>query len=93
MITVRKIARSAAAAMPGWQAAVCALFLLVPLARLAALLLTAGLCLIQPARVRRAASAWKGGKSHRYADRQSAPAAMTFSPAGGSGGESLQVSP
>jgi hypothetical protein len=33
------------------------------LARLAALLFTAGLCLIQPARVRRAASAWKGGKS------------------------------
>jgi hypothetical protein len=36
--------------------------------RLAALLFTAGLCLVQPAKVRRAASAWKGGKSHRVFD-------------------------
>jgi hypothetical protein len=36
-----------------------------PVGRLAALLFTAVLCLVQPARVRRAASAWKGGKSHR----------------------------
>ena len=37
--------------------------LVIPLARSAALLFTAGLCLIRPARVRRAASAWKGDKS------------------------------
>lgn len=68
MITIRKITRSLTAAMPGWLMVVCALCLAIPLARLAALLFTAGLCLIQPARVRRAASAWKGGKSHRAFD-------------------------
>ena len=40
----------------------------IPLARLAASVFTAALCLVQPARVRRAASAWKGGKSHRRCD-------------------------
>ena len=65
MITFRKIIRSLAAAMPGWLLAICGLCLFFPLARLAALLFTAALCLIQPVRVRRAASAWKGGKSHR----------------------------
>ena len=37
----------------------------IPLAWLAALLFAAGLCLIQPAGVRWAASAWRGGKWHR----------------------------
>jgi hypothetical protein len=35
---------------------------------------TAGLCLVQPARVRRAASAWKGGTSHRARDETHWPA-------------------
>ena len=68
MITVRKIIRSLTAAMPGWLIVICGVCLVIPLARLAALLFTAALCLIQPARVRRAASAWKGGKSHRRCD-------------------------
>jgi UPF0716 family protein affecting phage T7 exclusion len=65
LIAIRKIIRSLAAAMPGWLIAICGLCLFFPLARLAAVLFTVALCLIQPVRVRRAASAWKGGKSHR----------------------------
>ena len=38
------------------------------MAGLAALLLTAGLRLVQPATVRRAVSAWKGGTSRRAFD-------------------------
>ena len=68
VITVRKIVRSLTAAMPGWLLLICGVCLAIPLARLAALLLTAVVCLTQPARVRRAASAWKGGKSHRLRD-------------------------
>lgn len=68
MITVRKIVRSLTATMPGWLLLICGVCLAIPLARLAALLVTAILCLAQPARVRRAASAWKGGKSHRGRD-------------------------
>jgi len=65
MVTVCKVTRSLAAVMPGWLIVIGGVCLAIPLARLAALLFTAGLCLIQPARVRRAASAWKGAKSHR----------------------------
>jgi hypothetical protein len=71
MITARKVIRSLTAAMPAWLIAICGLCLIFPLARLAALLFTATLCLIQPARVRRAASAWKGGKSHRASNESS----------------------
>lgn len=71
VITFRKVARSLTAAMPGWLILICGVCFVIPLARLAALLFTAGLCLIQPARVRRAASAWKGGKSHRTCDELS----------------------
>ena len=68
MITIRKITRSLTTVMPGWLIVICGVCLAIPLARLAALLFTAGLCLVQPAKVRRAASAWKGGKSHRAFD-------------------------
>ncbi len=51
MITVRKVMRSLTAVMPGWLIVICGVCLAIPLARLAALLFTAGLCLIQPARV------------------------------------------
>jgi hypothetical protein len=68
MITVRKVTRSLTAVMPGWLVVICGVCLVIPLARLAALLFTAGLCLVQPAKVRHAASAWKGGKSHRAFD-------------------------
>ena len=72
MITIRKVTRSLTAVMPGWLIVICGVCLALPLARLAALLFTAGLCLVQPARVRRAASAWKGGKSHRAFDEMPA---------------------
>lgn len=72
MITVRKVTRSLTAVMPGWLIVICGICLAIPLARLASLLFTAGLCLIQPARIRRATSAWKGGKSHRTCDETTA---------------------
>jgi len=34
--------------MPGWLIVICGVCLAIPLARLAALLFTAGLCLVQP---------------------------------------------
>ena len=68
MIVVRKVVRSLMAVMPGWLLVIFGVCLAIPLARLVVLVLTAALCLMQPARVRRAASAWKGGKSHRRRD-------------------------
>jgi hypothetical protein len=62
MITVRRITRSRTAVMPRWPIVICSVCLAIPLARLAALLSAAGLRLVQPATVRRAASAWNGGK-------------------------------
>ena len=58
------------AAMPGWLILVCTVCLVIPLARFAALTVTGALCLVQPARVRRAATAWRGGKSHRRFDER-----------------------
>ena len=57
MITVREVTRSLTAVMRGWLIVTCGVCLAIPLARLAVLLFTAGLCLVQPARVRRAAGA------------------------------------
>jgi hypothetical protein len=70
MTTVRGITRSMTAVMPRWPIVICGVCLAVPLARLTALLSAAGPCLVQvqPATVRRAASAWNGGKSHRVLD-------------------------
>jgi hypothetical protein len=68
VITARKTTRGLTAVMPGWLLVICGVCLAIPLTRLAALLFTAGLCLVQPGKVRRAASAWKGGKSHRAFD-------------------------
>ena len=70
MIGIRKVSRSLTAAMPGWLILVCAVCLVIPLVRFAALAVTAALCLVQPARVRRAATAWRGGKSHRRFDER-----------------------
>jgi hypothetical protein len=53
VIVVRKVVRSLTAAMPGWLLVVFGVCLAIPLARLVVLLLTAALCLVQPARVRR----------------------------------------
>jgi hypothetical protein len=65
MITVRRITPGLTAVMPGWPIVICGIRLAVPLARLAALLSAARLCLVQPAGVRRVAGAWNGGKPHR----------------------------
>ena len=66
--------KSLMVATPGWLAAFCAVCLLIPLAWVAALPFTAALCLIQPARLRRVASAWKGGKSNWRSEECSARA-------------------
>jgi hypothetical protein len=42
MITVRRIARSLAAVMPVWPVVICGVWFAISLARLAALLFTAG---------------------------------------------------
>ena len=68
MIVSHKVVRSLMAVMPGWLLVIFGVCLAIPLAPLVVLVLTAALCLMQPARVRRAASAWKGGKSHRRRD-------------------------
>jgi hypothetical protein len=68
VIVVRKVVRSLMAAMPGWLLVIFGVCLAIPLARLVVLVLAAAACLVQPGRVRRAASAWKGGKSHRRCD-------------------------
>lgn len=81
MITVRKVTRSLMAVMPGWLIVICGICLAIPLARLAALVFTAGLCLVQPARIRRGASAWKGGKSHHARDETPAQAGAGKGPA------------
>ena len=59
MIVVRKVVRSLMAAMPGWLLVIFGVCLAIPLVRLVVLVLAAAVCLVQPARVRRAASAWK----------------------------------
>jgi hypothetical protein len=68
VISVRRTTRSLIAVTPGWLTVICTVSLAISLARLAASLSAAGLCLVQPARVRRAASAWNGGESHRALD-------------------------
>ena len=45
MITVRKVTRSLTAVMPGWVIIICGVCLATALARLVALLFTAGQCL------------------------------------------------
>ena len=70
MITARKCMRAARAAMPSWLLAVFGACLVIPgpFDELAALLAVLVLVTVQPVRGRRAASAWRGGKSHRRHD-------------------------
>jgi hypothetical protein len=67
MITPRKVLRAARAALPAWMLPVIAVALCIPGPQdeLAVALIAGLLCAIQPVRARRAASAWRGGKSHR----------------------------
>jgi hypothetical protein len=48
MITVRKVTRSLAAVMPRWLVVICGVCLVIPLARLAALLFTPGCAWFSP---------------------------------------------
>lgn len=68
MITVRRITPRLTAVVPGGLIVIFGVCLAILLAWLAALLSAAGLCRVQPARMRRAAGAWKGGKPHRAFD-------------------------
>jgi hypothetical protein len=87
VIVVRKVVRSLMAVMLGWLLVVFGVCLAIPLARLVVLVLTAVLCLMQPARVRRAASAWKGGKSHRrYDEIPAGPLLNSLAPRHGQSG-------
>lgn len=67
MITVRKALRSARAAMPAWMLPLLAVALAVPGPQdeIAVALVAGLLCAVQPVRARRAASAWRGGKTER----------------------------
>lgn len=67
MITTRKIVRAARAALPTWMLAIFAACMVIPgpFDELAFLTVAVILCAVQPMRVRRAVSAWRGGKSHR----------------------------
>jgi hypothetical protein len=70
MITTRKAGRAMRAAMPVWLAGVFAVCLVIPgpFDELAVIVAAIVLCGAQPVRARRAASAWRGGKSHRSLD-------------------------
>jgi hypothetical protein len=70
MIAVRKTSRAVRAAMPAWLLAVLTVCLVIPgpFDEIAAVLALVLLCTIQPVRAHRAASAWRGGKSHRAYD-------------------------
>ena len=67
MITVRKASRAVRAMLPAWMLPVLGACLVIPgpWDELAVLLIAAGLCAVQPVRARRAASAWRGGKTDR----------------------------
>jgi len=49
VIVVRKVVRSLMAVMPRWLLVIFGVCLAIPLARLVVLVLTAALCLMQPA--------------------------------------------
>jgi hypothetical protein len=67
MITARKAARSVRAMLPAWMLAAFAVCMVIPgpfdEAAMAVAVLVLGIA--QPVRFRRAASAWRGGKTRR----------------------------
>jgi hypothetical protein len=67
VITTRKAARAVRAALPGWMLGLVAVCVVIPgpFDELAVITAAVALCAVQPVRARRAASAWRGGKSHR----------------------------
>jgi hypothetical protein len=71
MIATRRAGRAARAMLPAWLLPVLAACLVIPgpFDELAVLLAVLILGAVQPVRFRRAASAWRGGKSHRKGDQ------------------------
>ena len=67
MIIARKARRALFAALPAWLAAAVAFCAIVPgwIDDVPPLALAFALCLVQPVRIRRARSAWRGGKTER----------------------------
>jgi hypothetical protein len=67
MITTRKAARAVRAMMPRWLLVFLGACLVIPgpFDELAALLAVVVVGMVQPVRFRRAASAWRGGKTNR----------------------------
>ena len=70
MINARRTYRALSAMLPPWMLAVFAVCLVIPgpFDELAIVLTALVLGIAQPIRLRRARSAWKGGKSHRQYD-------------------------
>src|SRR5690242_11862114 len=81
---MRQVKRAAFAALPAWLAVVLAVCFALPgwVDEIPPLVLALILCTIQPVRLARARSAWRGGKSHRARDLR---AAAAFSGARGAG--------
>jgi hypothetical protein len=67
VITTRRVKRAAFAALPIWLAIVLAVCFALPgwVDEIPPLVLALILCAVQPVRLARARSAWRGGKSHR----------------------------
>jgi hypothetical protein len=74
VITARRLRRAAFAALPAWLALVLAVCLAFPgwVDEIPPLVLALILCAVQPVRLARARSAWRGGKSHRAYDLDAA---------------------
>ena len=72
MIWARKLSRAVQAAVPAWLAAVLAVCAFVPtpfeIDDWIPVAITLVLLIVQPQRIARFRSAWKGGKSHRAFD-------------------------
>jgi hypothetical protein len=67
VITARRAARAVRAALPGWLMVTFAACAVIPgpFDELAVIVAVLIVCAIQPVRIARARSAWRGGKSHR----------------------------
>ena len=80
MITARRFRRATMASLPKWLAIAVALCMLIPgfFDDIAALVIVAGVLIVQPWRVPRFRSAWRGGKSHRAHDARRAAHIITI---------------
>lgn len=70
-ITIRKLGRAIHAGCPQWLVAMWIVFAFIPLDpfdEIVPATITLVVLIVQPHRIPRARSAWRGGKSHRAAD-------------------------